>query len=222
MKLVLLGAPGAGKGTQAELLCKKLGIPKISTGDMLRAAIAAGTSVGHQVKDIIAAGQLVPDDLINELVQIRIQEPDCKKGYLFDGYPRTLAQAQSLENSGIGLDAIIEIYVSDEEIIARLGGRRIHVASGRVYHTLYNPPKVPNQDDETGEALIQREDDKPKTIKKRLSVYHAQTEPLIDWYKKRAGQEAIRYIAIEGHGRVEEIYKQIENQLYPQNTVGRV
>jgi adenylate kinase len=212
---MLLGAPGAGKGTQAELLCKRLGIPKISTGDMLRAAIAAGTLVGHQVKDIIAAGQLVPDDLINELVQLRIKQADCAKGYLFDGYPRTLAQAQSLKNSGIVLDAVIEIYVSDDEIISRLAGRRIHAASGRVYHTLYNPPKILDQDDETGEPLIQRDDDKPETVKKRLSVYHAQTEPLIDWYKTLKAQGVIEYFEIEGHGTVQEIFNQIRDKLDP-------
>jgi len=223
MRLMLLGAPGAGKGTQAELLCKAFEIPKISTGDMLRAEVSAGSPKGLKVKDLMAAGQLVPDDLMNELVKDRIKH--CENGYLFDGYPRTVAQAESLEDSRITFDAVIEIFVPDEEIIERLAGRRIHPASGRVYHTRYNRPKVSDQDDETHEPLIQRDDDKPETIKKRLAVYHEQTEPLIDAYKKLAERNRrLRYIRVPGHGAVEDIFHQIKEKLYEHDNrgVGRV
>lgn len=213
MRVILLGAPGAGKGTQSELLAEDFKIPKISTGDMLRAAIAANTSIGQQVKDIIAAGHLVQDTIINALVKDRISQSDCVQGYLFDGYPRTLAQAENLESAGIPIDIVIEIDVSDKEIIERLAGRRIHPSSGRVYHTIYNPPLIAEQDNETHEPLVQREDDKPGTIKKRLEEYHLQTEPLIAWYKKRAAKNQLRYIHIAGTGTVESIYKQIKEEL---------
>lgn len=213
MRVVLLGAPGVGKGTQSELLAKDFKIPKISTGDMLRAAIAEGTSIGQQVKEVIAAGQLVSETLVNELVKARIVQPDCAEGYLLDGYPRTLFQAESLDGLGIVLDAVIEIDLSDQEIIARLEGRRIHVASGRVYHTVYNPPRVSNQDDETGEPLLHREDDQLETIQKRLAIYHQQTEPLVTWYRARAKENKLRYIQIQGTGTVKTVYERIREAL---------
>jgi adenylate kinase len=213
MRLILLGAPGAGKGTQAELLAKDFGIPKISTGDMLRAAVSTDSPIGREVKQVIAEGLLVPDALINELVRARISEADCVNGYLFDGYPRTLAQANSLDVAGIVIDAVIEIAVTDEEIMERLVGRRIHQSSGRVYHTIYNPPRVANQDDDTGEPLIQREDDKLETVRKRLEIYHEQTEPLIAWYRQSSALKKIPYIRVQGHGSVEDIYNQITQQL---------
>lgn len=213
MRLILLGAPGAGKGTQAKLIGKGFGIPQISTGDMLRAAVSSGSPIGHQVKEIMAEGLLVPDALINELVTFRISQADCVNGYLFDGYPRTLPQAQSLVAGCIAIDAVIEIAVADEEIMTRLEGRRVHEGSGRVYHTLYNSPKVPNQDDYTGETLVQREDDTAETVKKRLEIYHRQTEPLIAWYKQSAELTNMHYIKIKGQGSMHDIYKKIEQEL---------
>lgn len=221
MRLILLGAPGAGKGTQAELLAKHFKIPKISTGDMLRTAVSAGSPIGLKVKQIMAEGLFVPDELINELVAERITKPDCRNGYLFDGYPRTLAQAKSLDNAGIAIDAVIEISVADEEIMTRLVGRRIHEGSGRIYHTIYNPPRVFDHDDDTGEPLIQREDDKPETVKKRLEIYHEQTEPLVVWYRQSTAFKKIPYIKVQGNGTVEDIYNQIEQELLkiPDNLV---
>ena len=184
MRLILLGPPGAGKGTQAKMICEKYGIPQISTGDMLRAAVNAGTSLGIEAKKVMDAGELVSDDLILQLVKDRITENDCNSGYLLDGFPRTIAQAEGMKELGIDVDFVVELQVDDDEIIERMGGRRIHPASGRVYHVKFNPPKIENQDDETGEALIQRDDDAEDTVRKRLVVYHKQTAPLIDYYSE--------------------------------------
>lgn len=185
-KILLLGAPGAGKGTQAQFICRHFNIPQISTGDMLRAAVKAGTELGKKAKAVMDAGQLVSDDIIIGLVKERIAEPDCKNGFLFDGFPRTIPQAEAMQAANVELDFVIEIAVPDEEIIKRLSGRRVHPASGRTYHVVFNPPKQTDKDDETGEALIQRDDDKEETIKKRLDVYHQQTEALIDFYKHQS------------------------------------
>jgi adenylate kinase len=182
MKLILLGGPGAGKGTQAAFITEKFGIPQISTGDMLRTAVKAGTAMGLAAKKVMDAGGLVPDDIILGLVAERLKQPDCAKGFLFDGFPRTLPQAEALRAQGIELDYVLEIDVSDEEIIRRMGGRRVHPGSGRTYHVVFNPPKIEGKDDVTGEALIQRDDDKEETVRKRLSVYHSQTQPLIEYY----------------------------------------
>lgn len=207
MRIILLGCPGAGKGTQAEFIAEKYQIPKISTGDMLRAAVKAGTPLGLQVKQVMDAGKLVSDDLIISLVKERIAQPDCNNGFLFDGFPRTIAQAESIQTTGIHIDHVIEIDVSDDEIIKRLSGRRLHSASGRTYHTLYNPPKIADKDDVTGDPLIQREDDKEETVRKRLDIYHTQTKPLIVFYKNLANAEtnAPRYTKISGVGAVETI-----------------
>jgi len=182
MRLILLGPPGAGKGTQAKMICEKYGIPQISTGDMLRAAVSAETPLGIEAKKVMDAGELVSDDLILQLVKDRISENDCTSGYLLDGFPRTIVQAEGMKKLGIDVDFVVELQVKDEEIIERMGGRRIHPASGRVYHVKFNPPKIEDQDDETGEALIQRDDDAEHTVRKRLDVYHEQTAPLIDYY----------------------------------------
>ena len=208
MKLILLGAPGAGKGTQAAFLCKKYGIPQISTGDMLRAAVKAGTPLGLEAKAVMDAGALVSDDLIINLVKERIAQPDCAQGFLFDGFPRTIPQADAMKAAGVKLDYVLEIDVPFEAIIERMSGRRSHPASGRTYHVKFNPPKVDGKDDVTGEELIQREDDKEATVKKRLDVYSAQTRPLVDYYSSWALQEpdaAPKYRAISGTGSVEEI-----------------
>ncbi len=213
MRVILLGAPGAGKGTQAKYIMEKFGIPQISTGDMLRAAVREGTELGLQVKDIMASGGLVSDDLIIALVKERIQADDCKNGFLFDGFPRTIPQAQALVDAGVAIDNVVEIYVEDEEIVSRLSGRRVHLDSGRIYHVTYNPPKQEGVDDETGEALIQRDDDKEETVRKRLTVYHDQTEPLVDFYKnltEQQGAPAPKYLRVEGVGDVDEI----KNHLY--------
>lgn len=208
MKLILLGGPGAGKGTQAGFITKKYDIPQISTGDMLRAAVKAGTEMGLEAKKVMDAGGLVTDDIILGLVKDRIQEDDCKNGFLFDGFPRTLAQADALKDQGVEIDGVIEIDVDDDEIIKRMSGRRVHVASGRTYHVVFNPPKVEGKDDETGEDLIQRDDDKEETVKKRLDVYHEQTEPLIAYYSDWANSSepgAPKYHKIAGIGSVEDI-----------------
>jgi adenylate kinase len=186
MRLILLGAPGAGKGTQAAFITQKYGIPQISTGDMLRAAVKAGARLGLEAKKFMDAGQLVPDDVIIGLVKERIQQPDCAKGFLFDGFPRTIPQAEAMQQAGVDLDYVVEIDVADDEIIKRLSGRRVHAASGRTYHIHFNSPKVAGKDDATGEDLIQREDDKEATILKRLEVYHSQTKQLVDYYSKMA------------------------------------
>lgn len=207
MRLILLGGPGAGKGTQANFIKEKFGIPQISTGDMLRAAVKAGTSLGLQAKQIMDSGGLVSDDIIIGLVKQRIAESDCKKGFLFDGFPRTIPQADAMKDAGVQIDYVIEIAVEDYEIIKRMSGRRVHPGSGRTYHVVFNPPKAEGKDDETGEALIQREDDTEETVKKRLDVYHAQTEPLVAYYSDWAaqGSGAPKYVKIPGVGKVEEI-----------------
>lgn len=208
MRLILLGAPGAGKGTQAAYICQKYGIPQISTGDMLRAAVKAGTPLGLQAKTVMESGGLVSDDLIINLVKERISQPDCAQGFLFDGFPRTIPQADAMKAAGVKLDFVLEIDVPFEAIIERMSGRRSHPASGRTYHVKFNPPKVAGKDDVTGEALVQREDDKEETVKKRLDVYSAQTRPLVDYYSSWAKQDpaaAPKYRAISGLGQVEEI-----------------
>lgn len=205
MKVLLLGAPGAGKGTQAQFITAALGIPQISTGDMLRAAVKVGTPLGLEAKEIMATGGLVRDDIIIGLVQERIAQPDCAHGFLFDGFPRTLAQAEAMVAAGVNLDAVVEIDVPDADIIERLSGRRVHLASGRTYHIIYNPPKVADQDDETGEPLIQRNDDSEETVRKRLKVYHDETEVLVDFYRKLAGAHAPRCIKIDGARPVEAV-----------------
>jgi adenylate kinase len=208
MRLILLGAPGAGKGTQATFICQRLGIPQISTGDMLRAAVKAGTPLGIEAKKVMDAGGLVSDDLIIALVKDRLTQADCVNGFLFDGFPRTLPQADAMKAAGVKLDLVLEIDVPDSAIIERMSGRRAHLASGRTYHVKFNPPKVADKDDVTGEPLIQRDDDKEETVRKRLDVYQRQTRPLVDYYGQwaRAGDKAApRYARISGTGSVEEI-----------------
>jgi adenylate kinase len=208
MRLILLGAPGAGKGTQATFICQKYGIPQISTGDMLRAAVKAGTPLGLQAQGVMASGGLVSDDLIIDLVKERITNSDCANGFLFDGFPRTIPQADAMKAAGVKLDYVLEIDVPFDAIIERMSGRRSHPASGRTYHLTFNPPKVAGQDDVTAEPLIQREDDREETVKKRLDVYSAQTRPLVDYYSqwaKASTDPAPRYRAISGSGAVEEI-----------------
>jgi adenylate kinase len=212
MRLILLGGPGAGKGTQANYIKEKYQIPQISTGDMLRAAVKAGTDLGMKAKEYMDSGGLVPDEVIIGLVKERIQEADCAKGFLFDGFPRTIPQADAMKEAGVAIDAVVEIDVPDEEIIKRMSGRRAHLASGRTYHIVYNPPKVEGKDDVTGEPLVQRDDDKEDVVKKRLDVYHAQTEPLVEYYKKWAATGeagAPQHLRIEGVGKVDEIRDQI-------------
>jgi adenylate kinase len=201
MKLILLGPPGAGKGTQAAILSKKFGIPQISTGDMLRAAVKAGTPLGVAAKKVMDAGQLVSDDIIIGLVKERLKNADCRRGYLFDGFPRTIPQAETLAQAGVPLDYVLEIDVPDEDIIARMSGRRVHPASGRVYHEKYNPPKSAGRDDMTGEPLVQRDDDREDTVRKRLEVYRQQTRPLVAHYRK----QPVKYRRISGLGTVEEV-----------------
>ncbi len=216
MKVILLGAPGAGKGTQAQFITEKYGIPQISTGDMLRAAVKAGSPLGLKVKEVMASGGLVSDETIIELIEERIQEDDCKNGFLFDGFPRTIPQAEALKKQKILIDAVVEIDVPDEEIVSRLSGRRVHEASGRVYHVDHNPPTVAGKDNETGEDLVQREDDKEETVRKRLGVYHSQTAPLVEYYSAWAdsGEEgAPRYIKVNGVGQMSEIKQQIVDGL---------
>jgi adenylate kinase len=212
MRLILLGGPGAGKGTQANLIKDRYRIPQISTGDMLRAALKEGTELGLKAKDYMDAGKLVPDDVIIGLVKERIKEPDCENGFLFDGFPRTIPQADAMKEAGVPIEAVVDIDVPDEEIIKRMSGRRVHLASGRTYHVVFNPPREEGKDDETGEPLIQRDDDKEETVRKRLDVYHAQTEPLVGYYKdwEESGESAApKYIRIDGVGKVDEIRDQI-------------
>jgi adenylate kinase len=208
MRLILLGAPGAGKGTQATFICQKYGIPQISTGDMLRAAVKAGTPLGIEAKKVMDAGGLVSDELIINLVKDRIAQPDCVKGFLFDGFPRTIPQAEAMKAAGVKLDYVLEIDVPFGAIVERMSGRRSHPASGRTYHVKFNPPKVEGKDDVTGEPLVQRDDDKEETVNKRLEVYSAQTRPLVDYYSKWAQQDpaaAPKYRASSGTGSVEDI-----------------
>ncbi len=208
MRMILLGAPGAGKGTQADLLCRRYAIPRVSTGDMLRAAVAAGTPLGRQAKRVMDEGKLVSDDIILGLVSERIAQADCRNGFLFDGFPRTIPQAEGLDRIGVDLDYVIEIDVDDEEIVRRLSGRRVHAASGRSYHLLFNPPKITGQDDATGEPLVQRDDDREDTVRKRLQVYHSQTEPLVHYYADRS-DNGPHYIRVDGLGEVGEISERI-------------
>jgi adenylate kinase len=208
MRLILLGAPGAGKGTQATFLCQKYGIPQISTGDMLRAAVKAGTPLGLAAKKVMDSGALVSDDIIIGLVKERLAQPDCARGFLFDGFPRTIPQADAMKNAGVKLDCVLEIEVPFDAIIERMSGRRSHPASGRTYHVKFNPPKVEGKDDPTGEPLIQRDDDKEETVRKRLEVYEAQTRPLVQYYAswaKADPQNAPKYRSINGMGSVDEI-----------------
>ena len=209
MRVILLGGPGAGKGTQANFIKERYGIPQISTGDMLRAHVKSGSELGKAAKKIMDEGGLVSDDIIMGMVKERITEDDCKNGYLFDGFPRTIPQAEALKEAGVPIDAVVEIDVPDEEIIKRMSGRRVHLASGRTYHVTFNPPKVEGKDDETGEDLIQRDDDQEDTVKARLKVYHDQTEPLIDFYGKEADAGNCKYLKIEGVGGVDDIKNQI-------------
>lgn len=212
MRIILLGAPGAGKGTQAQFITEKFGIPQISTGDMLRAAVKAGTPLGLQAKDIMEAGKLVSDDLIIALVKERIAMADCANGFLFDGFPRTIPQAQALLDADVHIDHVLEIAVDDEEIVKRLSGRRVHEGSGRVYHTVYNPPKSEGLDDVTGEALIQRSDDTEETVRKRLAVYHEQTAPLVGFYREletRSPEAAPKYSKVVGVGSMDDIREKV-------------
>lgn len=211
MKMILLGAPGVGKGTQAKLVMDKYGIPQISTGDMLREAIKAGTALGEKVKAVLESGALVTDEIIIDLVKERITQPDCENGFLFDGFPRTIPQAQALVDENIAIDSVIEIKVPEEEIVKRLSGRRVHLDSGRIYHVLFDPPKVEGKDDETGEPLIQRDDDTEETINERLKVYVEQTEPLVLFYQRLSDESdsSLTYDAIDGLGSTEEISNKI-------------
>jgi adenylate kinase len=214
MRLVLLGCPGVGKGTQAKILADAFHIPHISTGDILRAAVEAGSPLGNQVKQIMNDGKLVPDDVMIQLIKDRLQQDDCKYGFLLDGFPRTLPQAESLKQNGIELDDVIEIKVPDAELITRLSGRRVHPASGRIYHIQHNPPKIAGLDDVTNEPLVQRPDDHEETIRKRLEVYHRQTEPLVGYYREAAKKGMMPvYTKIEGMGTVEEVSQRMINAL---------
>ncbi len=216
MKVILLGGPGAGKGTQADFICREFGIPKISTGDMLRTAVEAGTPLGREARKVMDAGGLVSDSIILGLVAERIRQPDCSRGFLFDGFPRTIPQAEGLAQAGVGIDYVVEIRVDDEEIVRRMSGRRIHMSSGRTYHVVFNPPKQPGIDDVTGEPLTQRDDDREATVRKRLAVYHQQTEPLVHHYEglmKQGGAGAPRYVCIDGIGGVDDIRARISAAL---------
>lgn len=214
MRAILLGAPGAGKGTQAQFICERFGIPQISTGDMLRAAVKAKTELGLQVEQVMASGGLVTDEIIIALVKERIQQADCESGFLFDGFPRTIPQAEAMVDAGVPIDVVLEIDVADDEIVKRLGGRRVHPNSGRVYHMDFNPPKVAGKDDETGEDLIQREDDQEATIRTRLEVYHEQTEPLVKFYQDLGAQgQPVRVIRVDGVASVESIKDQVLQSL---------
>jgi len=212
MRLILLGPPGAGKGTQAAFITSRLRIPQISTGDMLRAAVKAGTALGLAAKKVMDAGQLVSDQIIIDLVRERLTQPDCAAGYLFDGFPRTIAQAEAMRSAGVAIDLVLEIAVPDADIIERMSGRRVHPASGRTYHLHNNPPKVADRDDATGEPLVQRDDDREQIVRKRLEVYHAQTRPLVEYYSAWARTGAVdapRYRAVSGVGTVEQIQDRV-------------
>ncbi len=208
MHLILLGPPGAGKGTQAGFITARFGIPQVSTGDMLRAAIKAGTPLGQAAREVMDRGQLVPDEIVIELVRRRLEAPDCRNGYLFDGFPRTIAQAEAMRSAGVPIDFVLEIDVPDEQIVARMGGRRVHLASGRTYHEKFNPPRVAGRDDVTGDPLVLREDDKEATVRKRLEVYKAQTRPLVEYYQRWAASgnaRAPRLLRVSGTGGIEQI-----------------
>lgn len=213
MRIILLGAPGAGKGTQAQFIMEKYGIPQISTGDMLRAAIKAGTELGQKAKAVIDAGQLVSDEIILGLIKERIAEEDCKQGFLLDGFPRTIPQADGLKEMGVNVDYVIEFDVADDVIVERMAGRRAHLPSGRTYHVVYNPPKEEGKDDVTGEALVIREDDKEETVRARLDVYHTQTAPLIEYYGKEAQAGNTQYLKFDGTKQVAEVSADIEKAL---------
>ncbi len=210
MKVILLGPPGAGKGTQADFICAEFGIPKISTGDMLRAAVKAGTPLGQAAKKIMDAGGLVSDEIILGLVKERIADPDCGGGFLLDGFPRTIPQAEGIREMGIDIDRVVEIAVDDEEIVRRMSGRRIHPGSGRTYHVIFNPPRIPDRDDVTGESLVQRDDDREETVRRRLEVYHQQTRPLVDYYQR---VDSRKYTRVEGVGEVNAIRDRIIESL---------
>ena len=210
MRIILLGAPGAGKGTQAHFICEQYGIPQISTGDMLRAAVKAKNELGMQVQTVMSSGELVTDDIIIELVKARISEDDCVNGFLFDGFPRTIPQAQAMVDQNVLIDVVLEISVPDDEIVRRLSGRRVHLDSGRVYHVTFNPPKVDGEDDVTGEKLIQRDDDKEDTVRNRLTVYHQQTEPLVNFYTELSGSGCnINVVKVNGRSEVNAIKEEI-------------
>ena len=216
MNIILLGPPGAGKGTQAQFITEKFNIPQISTGDMLRAAVKAGTELGRKAQGIMASGGLVSDEIIIGLVKERIQQADCVNGFLFDGFPRTIPQAEALVDAGVAIDKVIEIAVDDEEIVSRLSGRRVHEASGRVYHVIHNPPKNDGVDDETGEPLVQREDDREATVRNRLKVYHEQTEPLVEFYKKLGEDNpdnAPQYASVVGVGSLPDVQARLVTAL---------
>lgn len=215
MRVILLGAPGSGKGTQAQAITERYGIPQISTGDMLRAAVREGTELGLQAKKIMDQGLLVSDEIILGLIQERIKAPDCSKGFLLDGFPRTIAQADGLEQMGIGIDHVVEFQVDDEEIVQRMSGRRVHLASGRSYHLRFNPPRVEGLDDVTGEPLIQRDDDSEGTVRKRLAVYHDQTLPLVSYYQNKAAEGRLAFTSINGIGEVETITSRLLEALAP-------
>ena len=202
MKAILLGPPGAGKGTQAQFICQAHGIPQISTGDMLRGAIAADTPVGRAAKAVMDAGELVSDAVILSLVKERLARPDCAPGFLFDGFPRTIPQAEALADAGVPVEFVVEIAVNDAEVVRRIAGRRVHEPSGRVYHVAFNPPRIEGQDDDTGEPLVQREDDREETVRERLAVYRRQTAPLIDFYRAQARASSLRYVRVDGMGSV--------------------
>lgn len=214
MRVILLGAPGAGKGTQAKFITEQFGIPQISTGDMLRAAVKAGSELGRQVQAVMASGALVTDDIIIALVKDRIQQPDCARGFLFDGFPRTIPQAEALQASGVPIDVVLEIHVDDEVIVERMSGRRVHLDSGRVYHIKHNPPQREGVDDMTGEPLVQREDDREETVRRRLQVYHEQTKPLVEFYSKlqREGH-AVKVVHIQGDDAVDVIRERVSHAL---------
>ena len=213
MKIILLGAPGAGKGTQSQFLTKKYSIPQISTGDMLRAAVKAGTELGKAAKAIMDKGGLVSDDIIIGLVKDRVKQPDCANGYLLDGFPRTIAQADAMKTNGIDVDFVVELVVPDDSIVRRMSGRRVHLASGRTYHVVYKPPKVEGKDDVTGEPLVIRPDDQEETVRARLKVYHSQTEPLVAYYKKDAESGKVKFVSVDGCQPVEKISEELAAKL---------